>query len=122
MSDLDVIIDRLTAAGISRAHKVDKVPARPGFPYVVASLDTGQPLNYTAAGTSNHLMRRISVQLVGQTWESVADMARLADLALKEVELSEFPGKPFTRREMATDVREDNDAGGLLYALHTYQF
>lgn len=122
MSDLDALIARLEAAGIQRAHKIDTVPPRPQFPYVVVSLDSGQPMNYTAAGVTTHLLRRISVQLVGRTWESVADMARLADVALREVALTEFDGAPFTRRELATDVRRDDDAGGLLYALHTYQF
>lgn len=122
MSDLDLMVARLTAAGALRAYKPNAVPASPAYPYMVVSLDTGQPANYSAAGTTTHLSRRISVQMIGKSWESVVDMARLADLAFREVPLTEFPTAPFSQRELATDVTRDPDDDGLLYALHTYNF
>ena len=121
---LDLLLARAKAkpgASILRAYKFGDVPALPVAPYVVLSLDTGAPSTYSLDGSSDSMVR-LTVQCFGGSYDAVKDMARRADIAFRDVVLTEIPGSPMCNREMQTPVVDDPDGEGLLYVLHTYRY
>lgn len=121
MSDLDLLVTRMTTAGASRVYKVGAVPASPILPYIVLSLDTGTPLGTRVSGHSPSARRRLTVQMFGKSYDAVMAMAGFADEAFKDVTLSELTAAPFSVRELQTQVMRDPDGEVLLYVLHTYR-
>lgn len=122
MSDLDLLKTRLNTAGALRVYKFGEVPKSPAAPYCVVSLDTGTPYSTRTDGRSPNTRWLLAVQLFGQSDDAVRDMAEYADEAFKDVVLTEIDGDPFSTRVLQTAIIRDPDAGGLLYALHTYRF
>ena len=123
MADLDLLVDRAETAGALKVYKVGAVPTtNPGDAYIVLGLDTGTPTSTRTDGRSPNTTRRITAQLHSRWIEGVLDMAEYADEAFKDVVLTELDGDPYCWREMATQPARDPDAGGWLYALHTYRY
>lgn len=123
MSDLDLIVDRLeSVGGVLRVYAAGQVPTTPGSAYAVVSLDTGGRASSRVDGRSPNRVYRIAVQLVSQSTHGVLDLAKRADEALYDQRLTEFDDAPFCWREIATAPMRDPDAGGAMYALHTYSF
>jgi hypothetical protein len=122
VSDLDTLITRVkTVGGMTRAYKLGAVPGAPATPYAVLSLDTGAPMGARVGGQEGKLYR-LAVQCFGTTDDAVRDMADRADTAFRSKTLTELPGTPFSRREIAATMVRDPDAGGLLGLIHTYKF
>lgn len=123
MSDLSLVIDRLESlGGILRVYAAGKVPTNPGSAYAVASINSGDRASTRLDGRSPGMTYRVTVQLFSQSTEGVLDLAKRADDALYDQRLTEFVGEPFCWREISTPPTRDPDAGGLMYALHTYSF
>ena len=122
MSDLDTLVARATTAGAPRVYKIGGVPDAPAYPYMVLGLDTGTPSGRRTSGHSPSMRYRVTAQMFSRTWEAVKAMADYADAAFKDQPLPEFPGSPFSVRELSTPPVRDPDDQGVLYALHTYRF
>lgn len=123
MTDLDLMVARMKAAGALRVYKVGAVPALPGDAYAVLALDTGTAVNRRTSGHRSRSVRRLTAQLFGRSEEAVMDMAGFADVAFDEKALAEFPERPFCIREMPpVGPTRDADAESLLYVLHIYRF
>ena len=123
MSDLDLLVARLSAAGVQRVYKVNEVPAvSQGAAYAVLTPDFGQRTTSRVSGDSPDRVKRLSVQANGPTYEAVADITARADAAFYDQTLTELDGQPFSVRELSVGPIRDPDAGASLYALHTYRF
>lgn len=121
MSDLDLLVTRLTSAGVGRPYKLGSVPSGPVYPYAVLSLDSGTP-NGRGADAKAGRVYRLTVQMFGHTHDSVSDLARMADQAFEGVDLSEIAGDPVCTREISTPPFRDPDDQGVLNVLHTYRY
>lgn len=123
MSDLSLLVARLSAAGVNRVYKVNEVPAvAQSAAYAVLGLDFGQRTSTRASGDSSGLTKRLTVQVNGPTWDAVADITARADTAFFDQTLTEISGAPFCVRELTVGPIRDPDAGTGLYALHTYRY
>lgn len=124
MSDLDDLTALATTAGAERVYKEGHVPASPALPYMVLGLDTGTPISTRTDGRSPNMRRRLTARLISKTDDGLRAMAAAADAAFNAVILTGFDGDPFCYRELAGPLSpaRDSDAGGVLYALHTYRF
>jgi hypothetical protein len=119
MSDFDLVKAHAEAAGITRVYSTGKVPSSPVAPYVVIDLDTGTP--GAARLAADNLWHRIICQVFGQTRESVNAVAGQLDDAFRNRTLSDLPGAPFSRRELAGQLVRDQP-GDLLGLIHTYRY
>lgn len=123
MSDLDLLVARAQAAGITRAYKLNEVPAQgAGSAYAVLGLDSGAPSGQRVGGASPSSVRRLTVQCFGTSMAALEDIWRRADAAFKDQHLTELDDDPMSVRELQTTPTRDPDTGGVLYILHTYRF
>lgn len=120
MSDLDLLMAQLEAAKV-RAFKFGDVPNTPAYPYAVLSPAPGAPAVRTLAGQGNP-SGRFTVQLFGETAESVLDYAEKTYRAFERQELTGFDGAPVAWQEIATPPYRDPDTTGVLNITHTYRF
>jgi hypothetical protein len=121
MSDLDLHVARLEAAGVHRAYKLGAVPAGPAYPYAVLALDSGTPNGRTADAKAGRVYR-LTVQMFGREADAVTDLARIADEAFEGVALDDLPDSPVATREISTVPYRDPDDLGVLDILHTYRY
>jgi hypothetical protein len=121
VTDLDLHVARLTAAGVYRVYKLGSVPESPAYPYAVLALDTGTP-NARGLDMVAGLIHRLTVQMFGHTHDSVSALAALADQAFDGKSLSDIAGTPVCIRELSTPPYRDPDDQGVLNVLHTYRY
>jgi hypothetical protein len=121
MTDLDLHVARLLAAGVLRAYKLGSVPSAPAYPYASLALDSGTPNGRTADAKAGKIYR-LTVQLFGREADAVTDLARLADVAFEGVALTDVAGSPVCTREISTVPYRDPDDLGVLSILHTYRY
>ena len=120
-AELDALIDRAEAVGISRVYKLGAVPDSPAYPYAVVGLGSPDAQGRTLDGSA-WTDRRFTVQMFGRTHDSVLDLALLADAAFEAQTLTEFDDSPLSWRELSTPPYRDPDDAGVLSILHTYRF
>lgn len=121
MSDLDLLVARLVAGGVTRVYKFGAVPATPAYPYAVLSPALGAPDVRMLAGPGKP-MGRFTVQLFGRSADTVTDTAALTFAAFEGVELSDLTGAPVAWQEISTPPYRDPDTSGVLNITHTYRF
>lgn len=121
MSTLDDLVALAVAAGAARAYAEGDVPPKPGYPYMVLSMDTGKAGRRRLGGGGGLKARRVTVKMFGRTDDSVLAYADLADAAFEDKVLGTLPGRPFSIREMQSPIYRDPDDDGVLDLLHTYK-
>lgn len=121
MSDLDALIARLSAAGVTRVYKFGAVPASPSYPYAVLSPALGAPVVRTLDGSGDP-MGRFTVQLFSRTADPLVDAAAKTFDAFDGVELSDLDGEPVAWQELSTPPYRDPDTEGVLNITQTYRF
>lgn len=120
MSDLDALVAQLSATKM-RVYEFGDVPRKPTYPYAVISPAPGVPTVRTLAGQGDSL-GRFTVQLFGETADSLLDVADKTYRAFERRELSGVPGAPVAWQEIATLPDRDADTTGVLNITHTYRF
>ena len=120
MSDLDLLVSQLSAAKV-RVYKFGSVPVLPSYPYAVISPAPGAPTVRTLAGQGDPL-GRFTVQVFGETADSLLATADKTYRAFERQELTGFDGAPVAWQEIATPPYRDPDTTGVLNITHTYRF
>jgi hypothetical protein len=121
MSDLGLLVTRLTNAGVHRVYELNKVPSSPGYPYAVLGLDSGTPNGRTADSKAGKV-HLFTVQLFGRDEDGLLDLAEMADTAFDGVAITELDDDPVAIRELSTSPYRDPDDSGVLNILHTYRY
>lgn len=121
MIDLDLLVARMVAGGVSRVYKFGAVPPAPSYPYSVVSPAFGAPEVRMLAGPGDP-MGRFTVQHFGRTIELLVENAGKTFAAFEGVELSDFPGDPVAWQELSTPPYRDPDTAGVLDITQTYRF
>jgi hypothetical protein len=121
VSDLDALVARLAAAGVSRVYKFGAVPDKPSYAYAVLSPAYGAPTVRTLDGSGDP-MGRFTVQFFSRSADTLTDAAAKAFAAFDGVELSDLPGKPVAWQEITTPPFRDADTAGVLNITQTYRF
>lgn len=115
MTNVDALVARVTATGVQRVYKLNKVPASPTYPYAVVGLGSPDKVSRTADGQATDV-ERCTVQFFGRDVDGVLDIASKADLD------GDFIDGRLCTREIGTDPYRDPDDRGVLAILHTYRF
>lgn len=121
MSDLDALVTAAQAGGIARVYKVGSVPARPDYPYAVASSAPGEPQVRTLDGSGLRAGRFV-MQFFGRTAESVSALADAAFTTFDGREIAGLLDSPVAWQELASPIFRDPDDDGVLDITHTYRF
>ena len=117
----DATVAKLKASWpTGRVYNVGEVPASPTYPYLDVVVAAGDPVNYRVAPQHSSLIYRAVVRSFGRNVSEVSFAAEKADAALLNKRVA--AGYAPCRRELATSVIRDPDAGGVLMTVHTYTF
>ena len=103
-----------------RVYRIGKVGDLPDTPYVVVGVDSGVNQNYRTGSRATSQAHRITVQVVGESYNEAAFAAEKADEAFLDKRIT--PDCTPCRRDVGTSIQRDPDGGALMYGLSTYTF
>ena len=103
-----------------RVYRIGELDGIPATPYAVVGVDSGAKRNYRAGSRATSQAHRLTVQVVGASYNEAAFAVEKADAAFldKRITADCTP----CRRGVGTSIDRDPDGGALMYGLSTYTF